>query len=1061
MDLHVEQFDEFFGSLYQDRHGSPFQPMDWQRELARLACLGEWPNYICVPTGAGKTSALDVAVFALAVQATLPPMQRTAPMRTFLVVDRRTVVSEAFCRAQHIQYKLATAVDGILKIVADRLLLYTDGDLGSQPLAVAELRGGIYRDRNWCNSLTQPMVVASTVDQVGSRLMFRGYGVPNLSRSIQAAVVAHDSLVILDEAHISQAFSQTLKSICSYQTGPWSEIAIARPIRVVEMTATPTDATGTTLAIAAEQLSDPSTHIGRIVTTPKVTTLSVAEKAKGSNASTQIATAIVEQIKTLSLGSQTIVGVMCNMVATAKAVVELLKKNKEIEPDQVHLIIGSMRPIDREKQTKLLRDRISTGADRTELSNPMFVVATQCIEVGADYDFDVLVTEAAPVDSLIQRFGRLNRGGRAIEAIGHVVMRGDYVSTDQELRNSATAFKFVDPIYGNSTSHTWNWLQRVADSNQVDFGISSFKSLTVRMTRAERAECTTSSANSPVLLPAHVDLLSQTSEDPWPDPDVSLWLHGPDRNDPEVQICWRADLLPPVEAIADDIVRVNFDALKNEAGQRDVFHAISLCPPTSMECVSVPLRRIVSWLTSIAKQKRISPDSSSDIAQIAEDERATYQIVPLPFRPIAWRGSDKSVVIENIRDIRPGDTLVFSPIAGGWDDLCYISDPQVTPWRLRNPQGDSLKETLASMDETEQSTFACRRDDFYELAKIDIATEAFTAARRQPIARLHRNLLLPTECNVLFNELRAEGRDWRLNKSELLGWLQGLDDPLFELFDSVKPSTIRVTEYTSNGRPVGLVIKDLQFSNRDEVSIEDGDFDDSYSEIASGRPVELLSHLERVRVQTQAVAVKLALDENKSALCDAASRHDWGKADPRFQALLLGGDEFAASMETQLFAKSAEIPFSVQERQIARRRSKLPTGFRHEFLSLAIAEANPMSSNDNADLDLLLHLIASHHGYARPWAPLCIDASPPDVSLEPIGLDSRISSEERKNRVYHRVDSSVAPRFWRLTRKYGWWGLAMLETVLRLSDHRVSQNESLMQLRQVTKEASEVEEASV
>jgi CRISPR-associated endonuclease/helicase Cas3 len=84
-----------------------------------------------------------------------------------------------------------------------------------------------------------------------------------------------------------------------------------------------------------------------------------------------------------------------------------------------------------------------------------------------------------------------------------------------------------------------------------------------------------------------------------------------------------------------------------------------------------------------------------------------------------------------------------------------------------------------------------------------------------------------------------------------------------------------------------------------------------------------------------------------------------------------------------------------------------------------------------------LHLIAAHHGYARPFAPVVIDTECPEVTVAGVTL----STEQRQACPPHRIDSGIAERFWDLTRCYGWWGLAYLEAVLRLADQQASADE--------------------
>jgi CRISPR-associated endonuclease/helicase Cas3 len=89
------------------------------------------------------------------------------------------------------------------------------------------------------------------------------------------------------------------------------------------------------------------------------------------------------------------------------------------------------------------------------------------------------------------------------------------------------------------------------------------------------------------------------------------------------------------------------------------------------------------------------------------------------------------------------------------------------------------------------------------------------------------------------------------------------------------------------------------------------------------------------------------------------------------------------------------------------------------------------------DSDLVLHLIASHHGNCRPLAPVVDDHNPVRVRFLINGINSEVSSATG----LEALDSSVAPRFWSLVRRYGWWGLALLEGVTRLADHRASEEE--------------------
>lgn len=247
-------FAEFFQALWS------FEPFPWQTMLAERIADGTWPEALDLPTAAGKTACIDAAVYALAVQAIRPLHERTAPRRIWFVVDRRIVVDEAFDRAKAIarallepenylgsrekektpENRLAplemVAAASILRIIGDRLRKLSRT---GRPLATGRLRGGILRDDNYARLPSQPAVITSTVDQLGSRLLFRSYGSSQRVAPIHAGLVGNDSLILLDEAHCSVPFMQTLRHVEGYRGSAWAERPIVSPFACAILSATP------------------------------------------------------------------------------------------------------------------------------------------------------------------------------------------------------------------------------------------------------------------------------------------------------------------------------------------------------------------------------------------------------------------------------------------------------------------------------------------------------------------------------------------------------------------------------------------------------------------------------------------------------------------------------------------------------------------------------------------------------------------------------------------------------------------------------------------------------
>lgn len=170
-------------------------------------------------------------------------------------------------------------------------------------------------------------------------------------------------------------------------------------------------------------------------------------------------------------------------------------------------------------------------------------------------------------------------------------------------------------------------------------------------------------------------------------------------------------------------------------------------------------------------------------------------------------------------------------------------------------------------------------------------------------------------------------------------------------------------------------------------------------------------HTDDVVCNTKRIVEQLPLsDELRKAIVIAARFHDHGKRRPLFQRIVGNADS------NILLAKSGrkKQPYSLNEH------------YRHEFaLLLDFQKESEFLDLSQEMRELALHLVAAHHGRGRPHFP-AEEAHDPEATEKAISIAA----------------AQVPQRFARLQRKYGRWGLAYLESLLRAADYAASANPS-------------------
>ncbi len=975
--LSAANFSRFFQELWG------YAPYDWQRKLAETVIQapgGAWPEAIALPTAAGKTACIDIAVFALAALTGSGHSTNPHPRRIFYAVDRRNIVDQTFRRSDYIAGRLKEADSGILKTVADCLRLTGGGDADATPLALYRLRGGIRQSSSWERNPCQPAIITTTVDQIGSALLFSAYGKGRRARPVHAGLAANDSIIILDEAHCAQPFLQTARAVRKYRQ--WATAPLNAPFQAVIMSATPPPEIGEreTFRDTSPQSSDPNHPLGRKQTAVKPTILITAKR--NANMGQELADAALELAKQ---NHPTIV-VFANRVSAAREACQIIKGDGAAD---AILITGRMRQRERDDAMGELLKRAAPDLEERAIgARPLIAVATQSLEIGADLDFDALVTECASMDALRQRFGRLNRTGRDLPAPGRIIIPASQVRA-----------KTPDPIYGEAISATWEWLKcHAATSGEIDFGIANIAKMLAGA--EDNARRNAPAQNATVMLPSHIDAWAQTSPGTGPNPSPDTYLHGIDNRPADVQVCWRAGL-----------------DLNHRGEMREI---LRVCPPNSLETLPVPLPAFRQWLAGQTDDDTGDApgnhDSDPPINVHGQENR----------RVIRWRGgeTDGHDITGDPRGISPGDTIIIptahpgNPHAiGDLPDYGQDGDVFLDIGDETNRQARG-RPTLRISDELLQGwQRIVDRNDDPELDEVD-RNDDLESDESESMATPGDVLAALSEINQ--SELTSlERQDIianlldRLSRTQMPEHLQYL---AVNAADLLRPDVGFRPVSWGNNRLVLQPRHPLQ-----QAGWEQTDDDDDTSHARRARRVTLERHSHGVGEMAAKYAQACGIngDELEAIRC-AALLHDVGKADPLFQKAMHGGNPYY----DEILAKS---PAAIN-----------PT-VRHELMSVRMAESNPELLPDAPGArELALHLIASHHGYGRPFA------QPGRGDAEKRAADFALQGATMQGQGptgLERMDSGIAERYWSLTRKYGWWGLAYLEAIVRVADWKQSENE--------------------
>lgn len=879
-------------------------PFPWQIAFSEKLASGlEDRVALEIPTGLGKTSVMAAWLVARSRRANLPT-------RLVYVVDRRAVVDQATREAERLR-KWVDANDEFKQLLG----LGTD-----RQLAISTLRGQFADNRQWLSDPSTPAIVVGTVDMIGSRLLFEGYGVSRNMRPYHAGFLGADTLFVLDEAHLVPPFEALLSRVVESESelkGSDSCRTLVPRCVLLSLSATGRGSTENVSQISKQDLQHKIAG-QRLRAVKKLRMVeSEGDDIVLINRLAAEAWALTEK----GTANNRIV-VFCNSRSDAlkveQAIVEHAKGDKKqgVPSRQIdsQLFVGARRVRERHDVEKWLEKHGFLAGTTVALDRPALLFATSAGEVGVDLDADHMVSDLVAFERMVQRFGRVNRRGNS-KAELRVLLQRDKPDKKEA---SALAKALAKPQRQRSAKDhelvrqfdkapkyraALEALPLIGGDTVRDASPEALRQLKLRSNDDEGLSAVLNAATTapplrPELTRPILDSWSMTSlETHSARPMVAPWLRGWVGDEPQTTVVWRK-YLPTISVNCTD---------------KQIGEFFDAAPIHLTEKLETTSNDVLNWLS-----KRVEK-----IAQLSEKLKKTTpdKVSALPF------GKEVIAILLN----RSGDVvrrLSFS-------DLQFGSTKQAK--RDKGKVARQLEHCTVVVD--------TRLGGLSNGLLNDRADETLGAEAADGIAK--------NEWIESGDEKADAVPSFRIMNRSSDELMEGLSSSLSEPGDKDWKIVCTFPVQLENEDEPSRYLVMQKF--RKSVTSEE-----SRSTIGLRR-LEVHLHDTELEVTRLAKALQLS-DELTRVLRIAARNHDHGKNCDRWQ------NAFSAPEAGRPYAKTPG-PF----------RNSLLDGYRHELQSLPSVERDDDFKTLSKELkDLTLHLVVAHHGFGRPVIRVdaCSDAPP-------------------------------------------------------------------------------------